>query len=229
MRRIHKTVISWRIYISIHAPRVRCDISSRFLKHWLLYFNPRTSCEVRRYIDMDDTRDKIFQSTHLVWGATISAFLSGIVIYISIHAPRVRCDDLSPFLLQYFFEFQSTHLVWGATFLSRIYNFRCFYFNPRTSCEVRPRFSRFFIAASSFQSTHLVWGATWILKSGGKRKWHFNPRTSCEVRQAVILMVLMYLSFQSTHLVWGATMNMPYSTINCYISIHAPRVRCDRP
>ena len=34
--------------ISIHAPRVRCDVSSAFLQSPDCDFNPRTSCEVRQ-------------------------------------------------------------------------------------------------------------------------------------------------------------------------------------
>ena len=56
--------------ISIHAPRVRCDHMTSLHRSLLVYFNPRTSCEVRL-------------STLLIWLE---------VLIISIHAPRVRCD-----------------------------------------------------------------------------------------------------------------------------------------
>ena len=56
-----------------------------------------------------------FQSTHPVWGATIS--LCGVlgVSMISIHAPRVGCDEVTAVLKEYTTRFQSTHPVWGAT------------------------------------------------------------------------------------------------------------------
>ena len=59
---------------------------------------------------------KQFQSTHPVWGATRP--LTPWLLHpqpISIHAPRVGCDqglvDSIPTIVQ----FQSTHPVWGAT------------------------------------------------------------------------------------------------------------------
>ena len=128
----------FRLFISIHAPRVRCDYQP--IHHGLFYyhFNPRTSCEVRRYIDMDDARDKIFQSTHLVWGATLSSTAKYIAENISIHAPRVRCDHTLPEQDIPDFLFQSTHLVWGATCQFLPLLLFLIHFNPRTSCEVRP-------------------------------------------------------------------------------------------
>ena len=129
---------------------------------------------------------RLFQSTHLVWGATYYRNESVVCWAISIHAPRVRCDKLLTLKLR-------TH----------------YYFNPRTSCEVRPDVPRlaalftrisihaprvrcdffyciFFHFHLIFQSTHLVWGAT----SGGYhlKIWssHFNPRTSCEVRPPIV-------------------------------------------
>ena len=146
--------------ISIHAPRVRCDHDGSWC---CLHIS-------------------IFQSTHLVWGAT--SMWQGFyeVVCISIHAPRVRCD-----------------LQWYTKLLVEVY------FNPRTSCEVRPDCYRLLQWTCRFQSTHLVWGATRI---GHNKRWirhisihaprvrcdpqafltqlrycHFNPRTSCEVRQ----------------------------------------------
>ena len=100
--------------ISIHAPRVRCDASRLSATAANLYFNPRTSCEVRRMIIYIVFNPIIFQSTHLVWGATTLCTIMLPCTIISIHAPRVRCDCLLQSLVK--------NLV---------------YFNPRTSCEVR--------------------------------------------------------------------------------------------
>ena len=102
--------------------------------------------------------------------------------------------------------FQSTHLVWGATKLQWVMQQRCINFNPRTSCEVRRRISRVQLALLLFQSTHLVWGAT--------------PNCVRFVRNIHI--------FQYTHLVWGATTCYRFCIPHpVFISIHAPRVRCD--
>ena len=61
--------------ISIHAPRVGCDLlCAGQVNH--------------------DTGT--FQSTHPVWGATAGDGLGGCVGNISIHAPRVGCDATPP-------------------------------------------------------------------------------------------------------------------------------------
>ena len=54
------------IIISIHAPRVRCDYQCQCTHPSALYFNPRTSCEVRPASAGNRQRAKSFQSTHLV-------------------------------------------------------------------------------------------------------------------------------------------------------------------
>ena len=148
------------INISIHAPRVRCDCHRLITLLLILYFNPRTSCEVRLSSGSILTSTSLFQSTHLVWGATTYKLYEFHQEEISIHAPRVRCD-------------------WAYVSTQRAVD----YFNPRTSCEVRliERYSRRYLlwisihaprvrcdvnswdissAKTVFQSTHLVWGAT---------------------------------------------------------------------
>ena len=52
--------------ISIHAPRVRCDTLNNFLFVRYVYFNPRTSCEVRLNRFLFSVVTDKFQSTHLV-------------------------------------------------------------------------------------------------------------------------------------------------------------------
>ena len=100
---------------------------------------------------------------------------------ISIHAPLARCD------------------YWGWQGRAR-----CHYFNPRTSCEVRPEtLLRRFITLR-FQSTHLLRGATSDRGGCGSQTGHFNPRTSCEVRPSVSC-IRACCPFQSTHLLRGAT------------------------
>ena len=91
----HRPVSSiCQTFISIHAPRVGCDLSI-LCRPW--YQNR-------------------FQSTHPVWGATSQiATHSSSVGLISIHAPRVGCDYSVFASKQEIKEFQSTHPVWGAT------------------------------------------------------------------------------------------------------------------
>ena len=156
---IHKMSAGRQFDISIHAPRVRCDSRNHCSSVQRMYFNPRTSCEVRPEPTSLNPIAKLFQSTHLVWGATYRFSVRYIALDISIHAPRVRCDKKYPAL---------SDLI--------------YYFNPRTSCEVRLYSIEYLHITLTFQSTHLVWGAT------------FSPSEN-----------LSEIAFQSTHLVWGAT------------------------
>ncbi len=54
------------IIISIHAPRVRCDLIPFPSLSGRMYFNPRTSCEVRHLYSFFLILHLLFQSTHLV-------------------------------------------------------------------------------------------------------------------------------------------------------------------
>ena len=127
--------------ISIHAPRMGCDLHELYFVIFL----------------------QGFQSTHPVWGATEIQIQFDDSIIISIHAPRMGCD--LPF--QHFRVahsiFQSTHPVWGATakqdgtrgiVLISIHA-------PRMGCDAYPPNSSLIV--SIFQSTHPVWGATAVL------------------------------------------------------------------
>ena len=145
--------------ISIHAPRVRCDKSFYNIFDFSSYFNPRTSCEVRLLVLVFSDYSIIFQSTHLVWGATIKRKNARNKHNISIHAPRVRCDFRSWWLSPFVSLFQSTHLVWGATY------------------TVHDRFGGDYI---SIHAPRVRCDFCRISQSG--ELLHFNPRTSCEVR-----------------------------------------------
>ena len=172
------------VAISIHAPRVRCDLVTACCKGGI----------------------QIFQSTHLVWGATTMTEYAKNWVKISIHAPRVRCDEGEIDCLTVSQLFQSTHLVWGATRAIIVIN----------------------IAIALFQSTHLVWGATsrWFICLKDCR--YFNPRTSCEVR---LLKVAMTYATESNFNPRTSCEVRHKTAINNaawgVISIHAPRVRCD--
>ena len=139
-----------------------------------------------------------------MWGATISINNLRFIRVISIHAPRVRCDEYPIRELCLFFDF-----------------------NPRTSCEVRRIITLGAGETAVFQSTHLVWGATDKVTRLVRIWKYFNPRTSCEVRLDTLTVTVYADKFQSTHLVWGATVNIWFDYPIHLISIHAPRVRCD--
>ena len=123
--------------VSIHAPRVGCDID--YLHQILSYdgFNSRTPCGVRHITINAGLSACVFQFTHPVWGATIRWFWDHLIIGVSIHAPRVGCDCL---ICSFCFGLQS--------------------FNSRTPCGVRRDLSRPSSTATRFQFTHPVWGAT---------------------------------------------------------------------
>ena len=59
--------------------------------------------------------DGLFQSTLPVWGATLPHLVNGLIVDISIHAPRVGSDKLREVRQRRREAFQSTLPVWGAT------------------------------------------------------------------------------------------------------------------
>ena len=173
----------YKIKISIHAPRMRCDSLQKCeATHYKISIHaPRMRCD--DMIAWTWNSSEKFQSTHLVWDAT-SPFISNIsCIGISIHAPRMRCD-----------VFGDEHFMGTTNFnprtsyeMRRDAFFKCSMhlndFNPRTSYEMRPFWKDLieklyrisihaprmrcdvkdiptFSAHSLFQSTHLVWDAT---------------------------------------------------------------------
>ena len=102
-------------------------------------FNPRTPCGVRRPTSSPRAALMPFQSTHPVWGATGDPVSRRTFLVISIHAPRVGCDETWGSVGHIYGLFQSTHPVLGATFADRITSRRGQNFNPRTPCGVRPQ------------------------------------------------------------------------------------------
>ena len=69
----HRQPSPHNIYISIHAPLTRCDLQIFAYLATYIYFNPRTSYEVRRREKSLLVTLYAFQSTHLLRGATRSA------------------------------------------------------------------------------------------------------------------------------------------------------------
>ena len=128
----------------------------------------------------------------------------GYIYQISIHAPRVGCDEHCMSTPKTSWTFQSTHPVWGAT-----------------------GFLMVTVRVAKFQSTHPVWGATeWLGQKflddaisihaprvgcdpepdqADSQRDDFNPRTPCGVRQDLLI----------------------DRCAGHQISIHAPRVGCD--
>ena len=102
-------------------------------------------------------------------------------------------------------EFQSTHPAWGATPTTKRHRivFDISIHAPRVGCDP---------VTSS-------WPASFI---------YFNPRTPRGVRPRRLISYARTLRFQSTHPAWGATFAKFLRKEFAVISIHAPRVGCDR-
>ena len=104
-----------RRWISIHAPRAGCDHTSLIGRHSLCNFNPRTPCGVRRQPSIGSVSWADYFNPRTPCGVRLlsqTPLVYGVLI--SIHAPRAGCDwrTSSP---------QPKRL----------------YFNPRTPCGVR--------------------------------------------------------------------------------------------
>ena len=125
--------------ISIHAPRVGCDIPLPTLWPSRSNFNPRTPCGVRRAAENEDVQ----------------------LSEISIHAPRVGCDLIDELHLE-FNSLISIHAPRVGCDAPPFLRYPTIpYFNPRTPCGVRPHDgSSVARKRVEFQSTHPVWGAT---------------------------------------------------------------------
>ena len=124
--------------ISIHAPRGGSDQLRGGLGEQLRDFNPRSPWGERRGRSSSTTRQKTFQSTLPVGGATYNFSVFRADDDISIHAPRGGSDLASAYVNFMKERFQSTLPVGGATVrIRRIYSGFC-NFNPRSPWGERP-------------------------------------------------------------------------------------------
>ena len=150
-----------------------------------------------------------FQSTHPVWGATPGGMALRHFNLISIHAPRVGCDETAGEVTLHDTNFnprtpcgvrQRRHCYEDNRCTISIHAPRVgcdenlilgalppHYFNPRTPCGVRRA-----IPSHSWSNSP-----------------YFNPRTPCGVRRLPRPGFPMGRRFQSTHPVWGATEGPP--------------------
>ena len=145
---------------------------------------------------------------------------------VSIHAPRVGCDEKT-----------IRHIIIPLSF------------NSRTPCGVRLIVLVLYSMMFTFQFTHPVWGATDSVsfmpnsevvsihapRVGCDREdavddahdRRFNSRTPCGVRLDSRYVDQLRPEFQFTHPVWGATRRSSGRARWTSVSIHAPRVGCD--
>ena len=123
--------------------------------------------------------------------------------YVSIHAPRVGCDlhEAS----RHHGRNVSIHAPRvgcdGQLFTNQNQS-KCF--NSRTPCGVRPPLLCYCKGSNSF-----------------------NSRTPCGVRPKATQTTTTANKFQFTHPVWGATESEDPKLAGSDVSIHAPRVGCD--
>ena len=191
--------------VSIHAPRVGCDLNS----------------------GLDHTRYDKFQFTHPVWGATINLLQHGLNLIsfnsrtpcgvrhtshkgmndyqqVSIHAPRVGCDQVRGRVGR---EAQvSIHA-------------------PRVGCD--EYFGLATANGDKFQFTHPVWGATSSLLMLVRTQGGFNSRTPCGVRRLYRLCRPAYQCFNSRTPCGVRPKGEKGDQGDKGVSIHAPRVGCD--
>ena len=128
------------------------------LRRTVVYFNPRTSCEVRLYTSETHLFVPFYFNPRTSCEVRLRAILRGAhPDIISIHAPRVRCDDI--------FSISSSVSVIISIHAPRVrcdINI-CHYYHichiisihaPRVRCDLYPLSA---ISDSTvFQSTHLV-------------------------------------------------------------------------
>ena len=165
------------------------------------YFNPRSSCEERRYRRQKYSLQSSFQSTLLMRGATKYPHEGSLLLI-----------------------FQSTLLMRGAThvWLSTALSDN---FNPRSSCEERRKYLLYKMALAQFQSTLLMRGATHIVQSVS-RYTDFNPRSSCEERLHCWICRFALRNFNPRSSCEERQRKAGNKICLC-ISIHAPHARSD--
>ena len=195
---------SFRLRISIHAPRTGSDAAAAACLSWTLYFNPRSPHGERRFWRNGGRGRGRFQSTLPARGATrdgdggdlmevISihaprtgsdrAFLrKSAEIGISIHAPRTGSDVCWITFSTRNCQFQSTLPARGATAAGGFLHYMHNHFNPRSLHGER---------------RHQV--------QGGHDPWHFNPRSLHGERPTSLTFWNSAWRFQSTLPARGAT------------------------
>ena len=168
--------------VSIHALLAECDLSpqGRVGRHG--GFNPRTPCGVRLSPQGRAGRHGVFQSTHSLRSATVTAVWAIHPTGVSIHALLAECDVFRPPLLS---------------------NTRSF--NPRTPCGVRPMRIRASFSVMPVSIHALLAECDLMLTFTDSVCKRFLPRSPCRVppNEGAVLNDLH--KFQSTHSLRSAT------------------------
>ena len=149
-------------------------------------FNSRTPCGVRHSTLTSYTNRLEFQFTHPVWGATRSTRSTSttsrfqfthpvwdatsalgyqeIESRVSIHAPRVGCDDNAGAGTGSSPRFNSRTPCGVRHHNDTHHTSEHNRFNSRTPCGVRQSDSSLYVKVQKFQFTHPVWGATQLTR-----------------------------------------------------------------
>ena len=161
-------------------------------------------------------------------GATCSRCAGYIDKQISIHAPHAKCDIFPADKTQCDSHF-NPRTSCEVRPKAPLPLTGTAYFNPRTSCEVRLRSAHILVQFRIYFNPRTSCEVRpFSLLSLPLLLHHFNPRTSCEVRPWQFLHIKSGERFQSTHLMRGATgLIRGGDTRRDIISIHAPHARCD--
>ena len=211
--------------VSIHAPRVGCDIRFcfGFFEYAVSIHAPRVGCDL--CVDGASNNGASFQFTHPVWGATGEAHPAWADAGVSIHAPRVGCDSADE--QQRGVTLVSIHAPRvGCDTQQSTHRVSNEGFNSRTPCGVRRICHQHAKDAHGFNS-RTPCGVRHLNAEFSAVKKSFNSRTPCGVRPIATSSKMIGMRFQFTHPVWGATFGVSYFALLNVVSIHAPRVGCD--
>ncbi len=170
----------------------------------LVYFNSHTPCGVRHVnINQPAKKNRKFQLTHPMWGATTQTSLA---FSLSV--------------------FQLTHPMWGATISGQRTNRtrRISTHTPHVGCD--SLVSDVSMLPDNFNS-HTPCGVRQIIFSAKTGTENFNSHTPCGVRQFKSNENNSKNTFQLTHPMWGATVYHHSSFPALTISTHTPHVGCD--
>ena len=216
--------------ISIHAPLAGCDkMGIIVLTITDTDFNPRTPCGVRRTEARYPARQRQFQSTHPLRGATRAAQPLLQMLSISIHAPLAGCDFRQRHKTQHVSTISIHAPLAGcdeplrecglahtisihAPLAGCDHTSSAFSASSRVFQSTHPlrgaTINRCtpFCPIIRFQSTHPLRGATGLPTARTPPKIDFNPRTPCGVRHITERKSAVAPRFQSTHPLRGATL-----------------------
>ena len=241
----------YRVVISIHAPRVGCDAvpmwnptaiwpfqsthpvwgatrDGQLIPKVVIHFNPRTPCGVRRVSTSIRFPSWSYFNPRTPCGVRHAWPATGQTRYsISIHAPRVGCDDGWAMCPQCGKDFNPRTPCGVRHRRTGLGRGDC-HFNPRTPCGVR-LYSGWIIKRGFKISIHAPRvGCDWKMWKVIKRQCYFNPRTPCGVRPQASLTASIFSNF-NPRTPCGVRHSAPSGPLyrRC-ISIHAPRVGCDK-